>query len=95
MPLKKMQKGETVSLAGFHFFNYPILNVTMLFRTENGEPCTVKLPKIGALIPTKINAKTLDNVKHIPSIIGNDFLEEQNTALYFNPSARIAYLEFE
>jgi len=50
---------------------------------------------MGVLIPTKINRKVLEEVKHIPSIIGNDFLEEQKFALYYNPSGRIAYLERE
>jgi len=94
MPITKMRLGEIVSLAGFHFFNYPIKNVEMSFRTETDELFKVKLESIGSLIPTKLNKKTLDEVKNIPSIIGNDFLESQKLALYFNPSKRIAYLEY-
>lgn len=94
MPITKMRLGEIVSLAGFHFFNHPIKNVEMSFRTETDELFKVKLESIGSLIPTKLNKKTLDEVKNIPSIIGNDFLESQKLALYFNPSKRIAYLEY-
>ncbi len=89
-----MRSGETVSLAGYRFFNHPIRDVTMNFRTETGELLKVNLPMIGSLIPTRLDQKTMDDVKHIPTIIGNDFLEEQKLALYFNPSARIVYLEY-
>jgi hypothetical protein len=91
--MNNMQSGETVSIAGFHFFNHQIRNVTMNFRTEQNELFTVNLPTIGSLIPTKTDKKTMDEVKSIPSIIGHDFLEEQKLALYFNPSARLVYLE--
>jgi len=64
------------------------------FRTELDEIFKVNLPTIGSLIPTKINEKTMKEVKHIPTIIGNDFLEEQKLAFYFNPSASIVYLEY-
>jgi len=94
MPITRMQSGEIVSLAGFRFFNHPIRDVTMNFRTESDELFKVNLPKIGSLIPTKIDKETMNNVKHIPSIIGNDFLEEQKLALYFNPSTRVVYLEY-
>lgn len=94
MPITKMQSGETVSLAGYRFFNHPIRDATMNFRTESDELFKVNLPTIGSLIPTKIDKKTMDEVKYIPSIIGNDFLENQKLALYFNPSARVVYLEY-
>ena len=88
-----MQSGATVSLAGHRFFNHPIKDATMSFRTESNELFKVNLPTIGSLIPTKIDKKTMDEIKYIPSIIGNDFLENQKLALYFNPSARVVYLE--
>ena len=94
MSITKMQSGETVSLAGHRFFNHPIKNVTMNFRTESDELFKVNLPTIGSLIPTKIDKKTMDEVKAIPSIIGNGFLEDQKLALCFNPSARVVYAEY-
>jgi hypothetical protein len=94
LPITKMQSGETVLLAGFRFFNHPIKNVTMFFRTTTREAKKVELPSIGSLIPTKIDEKILRDIKHIPSLIGNDFLEEQKFALYFNPSTKTAYLEY-
>ena len=94
MSITKMQSGETVLLAGFRFFNHPIRDVTINFKTESNELFKVNLPKIGALIPTRFDKKTMNEVKHIPSIIGNDFLEDQKLALYFNPSAQVAYFEY-
>ena len=88
-----MQRGEAVSLAGYRFFNHQLDNVSMTFRTEDAKPLKIDLPKIGVLIPTKISREALDTVKDIPSIIGNDFLEDYGFALYFNPTARVAYLE--
>jgi hypothetical protein len=57
MPITKMQSGEIVSLAGYHFFNHPIRDATMNFRTESDELFKVNLPTIGSLIPTKIDKK--------------------------------------
>lgn len=93
MPISKMRSGETVALAGFHFFNHPIKDVTINFRTETGELLKINLPLMGSLIPTKIDEKILDEIKNIPSILGNDFLEEQKLSLFFSPSAKVAYLE--
>lgn len=82
MSINGMQSGEMVSLAGFRFFRHPIRNVTMNFRTEQDELLTVNVPEIGSLIPTKTDKKTMNQVKHIPSIIGQDFLEGQKLALF-------------
>jgi hypothetical protein len=95
MPIHTMQKGEMVSLAGFRFFRYPINNVTLKFKTETGELFAGKLSTISALVPTKLDKKTLNDVKSIPSIVGHDFMEENKIAFYFNPSAKITYLEYD
>jgi hypothetical protein len=88
-----MQSGETVLLAGHRFFNHPIKDVTMNFRTESNELFKVNLQTIGSLIPTKTDRNTMNEIKAIPSIIGTGFLEDQKLALYFNPSTRVVYLE--
>jgi hypothetical protein len=59
---------------------------------ENGQYFSVNT-SMGVLIPTKIDKKTLRDVQHIPSLIGNDFLEDQGFTLVFNPSNKSAYLE--
>lgn len=94
LPLHSMQKGETVHLAGFRFFRYPITNVSMSFRNEAGELFKGNMTSIGALVPTKLDKNTLEEVKSIPSIIGHDFMEENNMAIYFNPNTKVSYLEY-
>ena len=93
-PIKRMQSGESVSLAGFRFFNHPIRNVTLIFRTEEEESFSVSIPQMGILVPTKINRSTLNDrrLMAIPSIIGNDFLEDYGFSLYFNPGKKKAFL---
>jgi hypothetical protein len=66
----------------------------MGFKTETGELFKIAMPSIGALVPTKIDKATLQAVKDIPNIIGHDFLEGNKISLYFNPGAKIAYLEY-
>jgi len=88
-----MQKGESVSLAGFRFFKYNIQNASFTFKAIDGSSISFMVPNLGVLVPTKINKKVLEDVEPIPSIIGNDFLEEHKLALFFSPSQKIAYLE--
>lgn len=95
LPIRTMRRGETVTLAGFRFFKYPINNVGMNFRTETDELFKGTLSYISALVPTKIDKKTLGDVRHIPNIIGHDFLEENKLSFYFNPCAKITYLEYQ
>ncbi len=93
MPISKMQSGPSVRLGGLTFFNHSLGPASMTFKTEKNEPFKADLPNIGALVPTKLDQKTRDEVKLYPSIIGMDFLEHQRLALYYNPSAKIIYLE--
>jgi hypothetical protein len=94
LPIHTMQKGETISLAGFRFFKHPINNVSMSFKTETGELFKAQMLSIGALVPTKLDKPTLKAVLSIPNIIGHDFMEENRVSFYFNPSAKNAYLEY-
>lgn len=93
LPITRMRPEGSAYLAGFHFLRCPIKTPSIRFRTEDAKSLKIVLPKIGVLVPTKITKKTLQDVKHIPSIIGNDFLEDHRFALYFNPTAKVAYLE--
>ncbi len=93
LPIKTMQRGETVALAGFRFFNHPLKNAIIYFRADGDKLLKVELSSLGALIPTKIDEKILGAVKDIPSILGNDFLEDQRFTLTFNPSDQTAFLE--
>ena len=61
----------------------------LIFRDEKGESIPIETPMINVIgIPPKV-----EGVEHIPTIIGTDFLEDNEFALLFNPSKREAYLE--
>jgi len=93
LPIKSMRKGLGVSLAGFRFFKHNLKNASFTFKTADGGAISLQVQNLGVLVQTKINNKVLEDIKPIPSIIGNDFLEEHKLTLFFNPSQKIAYLE--
>jgi hypothetical protein len=92
LPITTMWTGSPVYLAGFCFLNHPLDKVRLNFKTENAQYLSIDM-KLGVLIPTKMDRKTINSVKHIPSLIGNDFLEDQKLTLNFDPCAKSAYLE--
>lgn len=92
LPITTMRSGNPVSLAGFRFLNHPLGKVHLNFKTEEGQYFSLDIG-MGVLIPTKIDKQTLQDVQHIPSLIGNDFLEDQKFTLNFDPSNKLAYLE--
>lgn len=73
-------------------FILPVLDLggaTLIFRGEKGESISIETPMINVTgIPSKG-----EGIEHIPTIIGTDFLEDNEFALFFNPSKREAYLE--
>lgn len=93
LPIKTMRKIEPVYLAGFTFFKATLGNSSMTFRTDDQKSLTIQFNNMGILIPTKLDPNQLEGVKHIPSIVGNDFLEQEKFGLYVNPSTKVAYLE--
>lgn len=93
LPIKTMRKAEPVYLAGFTFFKATLGNSSMTFRTDDQKSLTTQFNNMGVLIPTKLDPNQLEGVKHIPSIVGNDFLEQEKFGLYVNPSTKVAYLE--
>jgi len=61
----------------------------LAFRDEGGAKAQFEVSAMNVLgIPLG-----KDGVEHIPTIIGNDFLEDNGFALVFNPSKKEAYLE--
>lgn len=93
LPIKTMRKVEPVYLAGFTFFKATLGNSSMTFRTDDQKTLKIQFNNMGVLIPTKLDPNQLEGVKHIPSIVGNDFLEQEKFGLYVNPSTKVAYLE--
>lgn len=87
--LKKATKHVTVSLGGFKFWRYE-MGGTVYIKDEKGKATGVKLP-ISVLSPTA--KKWPEQIKHIWSILGTDFLTVGEFHLHFSPSEQIAYLE--
>lgn len=89
--LKKAAKYTIVSLGGYKFLRYQ-LGGTVYIKNEGGKMLGVNLP-ISVLWPTK--KKWPADVKHIPSILGSDFLRVGRFHLHFNPSKEKAFLQRE
>jgi len=95
VPIKSIRRGEPVSLAGFRFLKSKLGKASLTFRVSTENAIRLEVPNLGVLVPTKMSRKILKDIQHIPSIIGNDFLEDHRFTLFFNPSQKIAYLESE
>jgi hypothetical protein len=94
MPLTSMKSGRTIELAGYTFYNHSLGSVNLKnIKLEDNTHIAIDNFKMGVLIPTKLDKGTLNAVKAIPSIIGSDFLEDQQYALVFAPSKKTAYLD--
>lgn len=89
--LLKPRKYLRISFAGQKFSRSLLQHVSVRIRNEKGGIVSVNLPSVSALWPTQ--KKMPKHVKHIPSVVGSDFLTTAKLALYFNPSEQIAFLE--
>lgn len=85
------RRGSTVRLAGHKFMAIECPNLSIMLKSADGQLISFSNPIISIL--TLTSPKERKEVQEIPSIIGNDFLEENGLALFFNPAKRIAYLE--
>jgi len=94
VPLKRLakQKGKTFELAGHVFKKFPLGDISFSVKTDNNSNFSAKSSVFCMATPTKVNKKTLKNVKNIPSILGNDFLVEQKAGLFYHPSKNEASL---
>ena len=64
------------------------LGAVIKFKDEKGEEVRLEVPAMNVLgVPPK------EGYEHIPTIIGTDFLEDNEFTLVFNPSKKEAYLE--
>ena len=89
--LRRAKEYPMVSLAGYKFQRYE-LQGSVRVKDEERRVLDVNLP-ISVLWPTK--KKMPEEVKHIPSVLGIDFLIAGKFHLYFDPNKRIAFLEKE
>ncbi len=68
--------------------------MTFSFKTQCPSNVSYNVPDFGVLVPTKKGLMKDQNVMAIPSIIGNNFLEENGLSLFFDPKNKNCYLEF-
>jgi len=80
LPISRM-RGETFTLAGHKFTRIHIKDAVISLSTETGEPLRVEMPSMNGLVPTKMDRDTIREVSEIPSLMGNDFLEDHRLSL--------------
>ena len=93
VPIKRLIKATehaTVSLAGYKFWRYQ-LDGTVYVKNEEGKMVGIKLP-ISVLWPTI--KKWPEEIKHIWSLVGSDFLRVGKFQLCFNPNEKYADFSF-
>ena len=76
-------------VGGFVLPVFELGGTNLIFRDEAGERVSFEIPTMKVLgVPHK-----REEVEHIPTIIGTDFLEDNGFTLIFNPSRKEAWLE--
>lgn len=97
IPLKRYTRvpGASVKIAGFNFKTHQMEETGVTFRTENKNPISLKSSVFSMMTPTKWDKKISKDIQAIPSILGTDFREDHEAALYFDPSTKTAYLELK
>ena len=96
LPLKRYarQNAKTVQLAGYLFKKFPLDKATLTITDEKDDPYHVTTDTVELLTPTKVNKQTMRDTQHIPSIVGLNWLTEQDVTLVYNPNRSIAFLDF-
>jgi len=78
-----------VGLGGLKHFIHVAKGVTLSFRDEEGKSQRVELPEIDVLR----SVGSEEEAKHVPTILGTEFLEKAGFSLFYNPKRKEAYLE--
>ena len=91
--LKKASEYPEVSLAGYKFWRFLMKDVSIHLRDEAEKMVPIDLSSISVLVPTKTPFP--DEIKHIPSVLGDDFLMNGRFSLHFDPNKGAAFLERE
>ena len=94
IPIKALERASEhprIAFAGYSFWRYLMRDVTLHFRDEEENIIAMDLPSISVLTP--IVKAPPSEIKHIPSVLGNDFLGVGSFSLRFDPSKNIAFLE--
>jgi hypothetical protein len=76
-------------LGGLKHFVHVAKGVILSFRDEEGKSQRIELPEIDVLR----SAGSEEEAKHVPTILGTEFLEIAGFSLFYNPKKKEAYLE--
>jgi hypothetical protein len=86
--------GSIVSVAGFKFRRHEMGEIDIRLRTAKSF-ISFKSSLFSMIAPTKLSDMEDNRLQAIPSILGNDFLEDHNAAVYFDPATLEAYLDLK
>lgn len=89
IPISGLPKGSIVSLGGRKYQGYTFRKLRIKLRIDSGEDIEEEI-KVEVVKPTSQKDMELLNM---PTIIGNDFLEEKRLKLFCNFAEEEAYLE--
>lgn len=92
LPISNWKGGEQTGLAGLKWLGHWV-DAILTFRDDQGNPVKFNT-QVRVLVPTKFDAKTLSEIKNIPSLIGTDFLEDHDITFIYKPNALTAYFEW-
>jgi len=78
-----------IGLGGLKHFIHIAKEVILSFRDEEEKSQRIELPEIDVL--RCVGSE--EEAKHIPTILGTEFLEQAGLSLFYNPKRKEAYLE--
>ena len=97
VPMRGLQSKGFVDFGGSRFKHISLPKVEVYLLKEgkdNNDPLKLKIA-ISALNTTKCSEKKIQIAQTLPSILGMDFLREQEVSLHVILTENIVYLEFE
>jgi len=83
-----------VSVGAFKFRRHEMGEIDIRLRTAKSF-ISFKSSLFSMIAPTKLSDMEDNRLQAIPSILGNDFLEDHNAAVYFDPATLEAYLDLK
>ena len=94
IPLSHLNSGEGITrLGGVKFSSFIMKNVELKLKTDQSSLQSFKIPEIEVLNPTKTTEEAKNVAYSTPSIVGLDFLRENNLKFYCDIAKDEAYLE--
>lgn len=93
LPQNALAYKEDSRIGGSNLGLYSVGSVTLLFTDAAGEGHRIELGSFYAGIPRSKKKEVQDNARHVPSILGLDFLIETGISLHCIPQKKEYYLE--